>query len=100
MEEKSIGLSYLTEEENAIVEKTVRLFEEEYNGDLTKLDEGFFKNIVGGITGFLAGPSVGRIICKVLGIEKGVLYDLFTSRLVGTALGTAIAKESGNKCST
>jgi len=32
------------------------------------------------------------MIAKVLGISKGVLYDLLTSRLVGAALGAALGK--------
>ena len=36
--------------------------------------------------------SIGKIIANVLGIEKGVVFDLLTSRLVGAALGAAIGK--------
>lgn len=91
------GLSYLTEDENLAIDEHVKIFESEYEGDLTKIDEGFFGRLVGGAAGFLAGPMLGKVIAKALGIEKGVLYDMFTSRLVGAALGSAIAKAMGNK---
>lgn len=94
------GLYYLNEEENMMVDENVRLFEEEYDGKLSNLDEGFFGKLLGGAAGFLVGPSIGRIIARALGIEKGILYDMFNSRLVGAALGAAIAKAMGNKGQT
>ena len=30
------------------------------------------------------------MVAKVLGIEKGIFYDLLTSRLVGAALGASL----------
>jgi hypothetical protein len=54
------------------------------------VDEGFLGKLIGGITGFTLGKKIGEKICKVLGIEKGILYDLFTSRIFGTAIGAAI----------
>jgi hypothetical protein len=89
---KSNGISYLTEEENQQLDEMMVVFENEYDGDIRNLDEGFFGKLVGGAAGFLAGPMIGRIIAKALGIEKGILYDMFTSRLVSTALGAAISK--------
>jgi hypothetical protein len=32
------------------------------------------------------------MIAKVLGIQKGLFYDLLTSRLVGAALGASVGK--------
>ena len=32
------------------------------------------------------------MVAKVLGVQKGILYDLLTSRLVGTAIGASIGK--------
>jgi len=61
------------------------------------LNESIIGKIFGGTTGFLLGPTVGKIICKVLGIKDGPLADLLTSRLVSTALGIAIAKELGGE---
>lgn len=89
---KSNGISYLTEEENQQLDEMMVVFENEYGGDIRNLDEGFFGKLIGGAAGFLAGPMIGRIIAKALGIEKGILYDMFTSRLVSTALGAAIGK--------
>jgi hypothetical protein len=91
------GLYYLTEQENAQIDEYVKLFESEHGNDISKLDEAFFGKILGGVAGFLVGPTIGRIIANALGIEKGILYDMFTSRLVSTALGSAIAKNMGKK---
>lgn len=86
------GYDFLTESENAEVDQWVREFQEEFGTDLSNLDEGFLGKLVGGVTGFLVGPTIGKIIANALGVEKGILYDMFTSRLVNAALGTAIAK--------
>ena len=61
-------------------------------GKLEDLDEGFFSGLIGGAAGAAFGPAIGKAICKALGIERGVLYDLFTSRLVTTAIGVALGK--------
>src|ERR1035437_62534 len=79
------GLYYLTEQENAQVDEYVKMFEDEHGNDLSQLDEAFFGKVLGGVAGFLVGPMIGKIIANCLGVEKGVLYDLFTSRLVSTA---------------
>lgn len=55
-------------------------------------NEGFIGSILGGLTGFALGQSVGKIVANALGVEKGVLYDLFTSRLVGAAIGYHLGK--------
>ena len=89
---KEVGLNYLNEEENAEVDKWVKMFEDECNNDLANMDEGFLGKLIGGVSGFLLGPTIGKIIANALGVEKGVLYDMFTSRLVNTALGSAIGK--------
>ena len=36
------------------------------------------------------GPSIGKAICKALGIEKGLLYNLLTSRIFTTAVAAYI----------
>lgn len=56
------------------------------------LDEGILGKIVGGVAGFVIGPAVGKVIANALGIDKGILYDMFTSRLVSAALGASLAK--------
>jgi hypothetical protein len=59
---------------------------------IDNIEESFLGSLLGGAAGFFAGPAVGRVIANALGIEKGIVYDMLTSRLVGTALGAAIAK--------
>ena len=59
---------------------------------IEKIDEGFLGKLLGGVAGFFIGPKIGKVVARALGIEKGVLYDMFTSKLVGIALGTAISK--------
>jgi hypothetical protein len=66
-------------------------------GYATKIEEGLLGSIIGGITGFLVGPAIGKVIANALGIEKGIFYDMFTSRLAGAALGAAITKYIGGK---
>ena len=95
--EENNGLYYLTEQENAQVDEYVKMFEDEHGTDISSLDEAFFGKILGGVAGFLVGPTIGRIIANALGIDKGVLYDMFTSRLVSTALGSAIGKHMQDK---
>ena len=91
----AVQLDYLTEDENMEVERWVSICEQEYNGD--PMDEGFLGKLIGGAAGFIIGPSIGRIVAKALGVEKGVLYDTLTSRLVSTAIGVAIAKQFGGE---
>jgi hypothetical protein len=57
------------------------------------IEEGFFSGLLGAGAGALVGPSIGRAICKVLGVdESGALGKLLTSRLVTAAMGYALAK--------
>ena len=52
------------------------------------IDEGLFGAIFGGLSGAIAGPAIGKAICKAMSIdERGMLGNLFTSRLFLTALG-------------
>jgi len=58
-----------------------------------EIDESFFSGLAGGAIGALAGPAVGKALCKALGIdEKGHLGKLLNSRLVTTAMGYALGK--------
>ena len=50
------------------------------------IKEGILGGLVGAITGATFGPAVGKAICDALGITRGVLYDLFTSKLVTGAI--------------
>ena len=47
---------------------------------IENIDEGIFGKILGGVAGFIVGPAIGRIIARALGVEKGILYDMFTSQ--------------------
>lgn len=90
---EGIDVSYLTEAElHKSVEIYHKLNEAYEEGGIklveTKIEEG----LLGGIAGFLIGPSVGKVIARALGVEKGILYDMLTSRLVSAALGSAIQK--------
>ena len=55
-----------------------------------EVDEGVIGSLIGGLTGVTIGPSIGKAICKALGIERGLLYDLLTSRIFTTAVATYI----------
>jgi hypothetical protein len=83
----------LTESE---IQESERIYRElatyiKENG-IENLDEGILGKIIGGLTGFVIGPAVGKIIANALGIDTGILYDMFTSRLVSAALGATLAK--------
>jgi cation transporter-like permease len=55
-----------------------------------EIDEGVIGSLVGGLTGLTLGPTIGSAICKALGIQKGLLYDLLTSRAFTTAVAAYI----------
>jgi len=58
------------------------------NGE--ELDEGFFGTLLGGVAGMTAGAAIMKAVCKTLGIEKGLIFDLLTSKVVCAAAGAAI----------
>lgn len=62
---------------------------------IENVDEGILGSIIGGIAGFIVGPAVGKVIANALGIERGIMFDMLTSRLVGTALGASLTKYMG-----
>ena len=93
--DKMAGLEYLTESENLEVDRWVQIWEDDYGTD--PMDEGFLSKLVGGVGGFLIGPTVGRVIAHALGIKKGILYDMLTSKLVSASLGVALAKHFGGE---
>ena len=89
----------LEEKVDQALEEFVRQYHNEKTGefDLDRLEEdilneGLLGSIIGGLTGFALGKSVGTMSAKVLCIRKGIFYDLLTSRLVGAALGAAFGK--------
>lgn len=84
---KSLYNQILEEREQIIETKSDMLCEAIKNDTV---DEGLFGAIVGGLTGLVAGSTIMKSVCKALGIEKGVLYDLLTSKIVCMAAGSAI----------
>lgn len=85
---------YLDESQREEIQEILKKF-----GDkkIEELDEGILGSIIGGLSGFLVGPAIGKVVANALGIEKGIIYDMLTSRLAGTALGAAITKYLGGK---
>ena len=82
-----LSIDQVKEAENAYHKIVQRLEKGE------EIDEGFLSGLVGGGIGALAGPAIGRAICKALGIkEDGVLGKMLTSRLVTTAIGIALGR--------
>lgn len=77
----------LNEELNVQYDKIINILQEAKENN-TPIDEGLFGAIFGGLSGAIAGPAIGKAICKAMSIdEKGMLGNLFTSRLFLTALG-------------
>ena len=60
-----------------------------------RVDEGVLLGLIGGLTGLTAGASLMKGVCKVLGVEHGMLYDLLTSKAVCAAVGFVMAKHFG-----
>lgn len=65
--------------------------------DVDRMDEGILGNLIGGLTGFFIGPAIGRVVARALGVTKGILFDMFNSKLVGAALGSAIVRSFKKK---
>ena len=55
-------------------------------GTNIEIDEGIFAGIVGALTGATFGPKIGKALCEALGVTKGFLYDLLTSKLFTAAV--------------
>lgn len=62
-----------------------------------EINEGFFDALLGGLAGATLGASVMKAICKAIGVEKGMLYDLLTSKLVCGVAGAAISNNLGKR---
>ena len=77
---------------DAVSEKMSKIVEE---GGISALENAINEGLFGAVAGFLIGPAIGKVIARALGIEKGILYDMFTSRLVSAALGSAIQNNVG-----
>ena len=78
---------YSDETEDDLVNQ---MYEDYINGNL---DEGLLGALIGGVAGLTLGTKVGKLICKVLGIEEnGPLGRLLTSKVTATAIGIALGK--------
>jgi hypothetical protein len=82
-----------------LIDKNINLLEamqlefwEKVLNDPESINEGILGRAIGGIAGFALGPKVGKMIAKVLGIEKGPLYNVLTSRIVSAALAQELTK--------
>lgn len=51
-----------------------------------EVDEGIIAGVLGGLAGVAVGPKVGEALCAALNVQKGVFYDLLTSRIVTGAI--------------
>lgn len=91
MMNESVDQNVIDEVVIAFIKKTKDYTEEQLQEELA--NEGFIGSILGGLTGFALGQSVGKIVANALGVEKGLLYDVFTSRLVGAAIGFHLGKK-------
>jgi uncharacterized protein YcfJ len=92
--EKS-AVEHLTEDELKLAEDAyIKLQEYIKDKNINELDEGVIGSILGGVAGFLVGPALGKIIANTLGVEKGIIFDMLTSRVVCAALGAALGKRA------
>ena len=62
-----------------------------------EINEGFFGTLIGGLAGVTIGATIMKAVCKALGLEKGMIYDLLTSKLVCGIAGAAIGNNIGKK---
>lgn len=81
----------LNENQKQELENLLYLYESRKNEE-DIIDEGLITKLLGGTAGFIIGPFIGKIIANALGIEKGIVYDMLTSRLANAALGAALTK--------
>lgn len=86
---KSIHEQILEERQLIIEQKSDELAQSIKEG--TEVDEGFLSTMLGGLAGVTAGAAIMKAVCKALGLEKGMIYDLLTSKLVCGIAGAAIA---------
>lgn len=93
--------------EAELLERFIELYSSEVNSnelrsalqsiDLQKMisesqetDEGLLGGVAGFVGGLAFGTKLGDAICRALGITKGLLYDLFHSKLFTTAVCTIL----------
>lgn len=86
-------MTHINEQKEALIESKSSEIASAINEGA--VDEGFLSSIIGGLAGMTAGASVMKAVCKALGIEKGIIYDMLTSKMVCAAAGAAIANNFG-----
>lgn len=85
------NLSAFIEKNNELLlENKINKLSEAINSG-QQIDEGFFSSVLGGVAGLTAGSAVMKAVCKSLGIEKGLLFDLLTSKVICGIAGAKIA---------
>ncbi len=92
---KNIHEHILEQREQLIESKSDELAKMILEGQ--EINEGLFSTLLGGLAGVTIGATVMKAVCKALGLEKGMIYDLLTSKLVCGIAGAAIANNLGKK---
>lgn len=92
---KNIHEHILEQREQLIESKSDELAKMIIEGQ--EINEGLFSTLLGGLAGVTIGATVMKAVCKALGLEKGMIYDLLTSKLVCGIAGAAIANNLGKK---
>lgn len=92
---KNIHEHILEQREQLIESKSDELSQMILEGQ--EINEGLFSTLLGGLAGVTIGATVMKAVCKALGLEKGMIYDLLTSKLVCGIAGAAIANNLGKK---
>jgi len=82
--------AFITKNTELMLESKINKLSEAINSK-QQIDEGFFSSLLGGVAGLTAGSAVMKAVCKNLGIEKGLLFDLLTSKIICSAAGAKIA---------
>jgi len=92
-EEEDVEMELTKEQASAIID--IFMNPENVNeSQIELLNEGIFGSILGGIGGLAFGKSIGKLLANTLGIkDNSPLYNVLTSRLVGTAIGAALGKK-------
>lgn len=92
---KNLHEHILEQREQLIESKSDELAQMIHEGQ--EINEGFFSSLLGGLAGVTIGATVMKAVCKAIGLEKGMIYDLLTSKLVCGIAGAAIANNLGKK---